>query len=371
MVALFFFVFNPMGLGPEPATVLPPEFFANPAKDLSELELLVDGKKAFNEILAAIDAAESSIYVQTYIWKDDNTGQAVVAKLKAAADRGVRVVVSKDMLGTFFELGDMITGKPSPVFTKAGLKGHNNIHVDTDLFADTDHSKYYIFDERSVIFGGMNIADEYHKQWHDYMVLLRGKSWTEAFTNKVLKHSPWPPSSALVLAVNNSKETEIRTATLEIIENATKSVVIEHAYFSDDKVIEAVKRAAARGVKVEVILPKIPDTHLYANMATINRLLDSESGKAPRVLLYPHMSHAKVIMTDGRIVALGSANLTPRSMLTSKEITLFVHGVSTSPFIRELREQLEADIAVSEEVVKPFKLGLPAKVKAVVGKYVW
>ena len=371
MVALFFFVFNPLGLGPEPATVLSPEFFANPAQDLSELELLVDGKEAFNEIFAAIDSAESSVYIQTYIWKDDSTGQAVVAKLKAAADRGVRVTVSKDMLGTFFELGDMIKGKPSPVFTKTGLKGHKNIQVDTDLFADTDHSKYYIFDERNVIFGGMNIADEYHLQWHDYMVLLRGKVWTEAFTNKVLKHLPWPPASALVLTVNNSKETEIRTATIEIIENATESVVIEHAYFSDDKVIEAVKRAAARGVRVEVILPKIPDTHLYANMATINRLLDSESGKVPRVLLYPHMSHAKVIMTDGRIVAIGSANLTPRSMLTSKEITLFVHGVSTAPFIRELREQLETDIAVSEEVIKPFELGPLEKVKAVVGKYVW
>jgi hypothetical protein len=102
-VALFFFVFNPLGLGPEPATVLSPEFFANPAQDLSEIELLVDGKEAFNEIFAAIDSAESSVYIQTYIWKDDRTGQAVVAKLKAAADRGVRVTVSKDMLGTFFE----------------------------------------------------------------------------------------------------------------------------------------------------------------------------------------------------------------------------------------------------------------------------
>jgi len=53
MVALFFFVFNPLGLGPEPETVLPSEFFANPAQDLSELELLVDGKEAFNEIFSA------------------------------------------------------------------------------------------------------------------------------------------------------------------------------------------------------------------------------------------------------------------------------------------------------------------------------
>jgi cardiolipin synthase A/B len=371
MVALFLFVFNPLGLGPKPETVLSPEFFTNPAKDLSEIELLVDGQEAFNEIFSAIDSAESSVYIQTYIWKDDSTGQAVVAKLKAAADRGVRAVVSKDMLGTFFELGDMLKGKPSPVYTRTGLRGHENIQVDTDLFAHADHSKYYIFDERSVIFGGMNIADEYHLRWHDYMVLLRSKAWTEAFTNKVLKHFSRSRPSPVVLTVNNSKETEIRTAMIEIIDNASKTVVIEHAYFSDDKVIEAVKRAAARGVRVEVILPKTPDTHLYANLVTINRLLDSESRKSLRIFLYPHMSHAKVIMTDDQIVAVGSANLTPRSMLTSKEITLFVHGIPTSPFLRELREQLEKDMAVCEEVEKPFKLGPLDKVMAIVGKYVW
>jgi cardiolipin synthase len=371
MVALFIFVFNPLGLGPEPETVLSPEFFSRPAQDLSELDLLVDGQEAFKEIFAAIDSAQSSVYIQTYIWKDDGTGKAVVEKLKAAADRGVRVVVSKDMLGTFFELGDMIKGEPSPVFTRTGLKGYQNIQVNTDLFAHADHSKFYIYDGRSVIFGGMNIADEYHLQWHDYMVLLRSKAWTEAFTNKVLKQSSRSRPSPVVLAVNNSKHTEIRTAMLEIIDNASSNVVIEHAYFSDDKVIEAVERAAARGVRVDVILPKTPDTHLYANLVTINRLLDSEPGKVPRIFLYPHMSHAKVIMTDGKIVAIGSANLTPRSMLTSKEITLFAHGLPTSPFISELREQLEKDMAVSEEVEKPFKLGPMDRVMALVGKYVW
>ncbi len=371
VVALFFFVFNPMGLGPEPETVLSPEFFAAPARDLDELELLVDGKEAFAAIFAAIDAAKSSATIQTYIWKDDGTGRAVADKLKTAAGRGVRIVVSKDMLGSFFELGDLIRRKPSPVFTRDGLKDRENIQVVTDLFADTDHSKYYIIDEQSVIFGGMNIADEYHLKWHDYMVLLRGKPLAVDFSNKVLKHSRWPHSSPLVLTVNNSRETEIRTAMIEIIENAASSVIIEHAYFSDDLVIEAVKRAVARGVRVEVILPKVPDTHLYANMATINRLLDSQAGKVPKIYLYPHMSHAKVIMTDGRIAAVGSANLTPRSMLTSKEITLFVHGAPTSAFIRELQKQLEVDIAVSEEVSKPFKLGPVEKIMALVGKYVW
>ena len=47
------FVFNPMGLGPEPETVLSRDFFATSAQDLSQLELLVDGEEAFDEILGA------------------------------------------------------------------------------------------------------------------------------------------------------------------------------------------------------------------------------------------------------------------------------------------------------------------------------
>ena len=371
MFALFNFVFNPMGLGPEKEAVLTPEFFSSPARKLSGLELLTDGREAFQEIFAAIDAAESSIYIQTFIWKDDNTGRTVADKLKAAAGRGVEVVVRKDMLGTFFELGDLLGGKPSPVFTRTGLKSRKNIRVVTDLFADTDHSKYYMFDRRNVVFGGMNIADEYHEKWHDYMVLLRGETWAEAFENKVLKSSPWPESSQMVLAVNDAGQTEIRTAMAQIIDKAKDSVTIEHAYFSDDKIIEAVERAAQRGVNVRLILPEKPDTHLFANMATIDRLLALKSDNVPAIYLYPRMSHAKVIMTDGRIAAIGSANLTPRSMLTSKELTLFVHGAPDTAFIRKLREQLESDIAASRKVENPFHLGFLDRVKAFVGKYVW
>ena len=52
------FVFNPLGLGPEPDTVLPDAFFSQPKKADGRLKLLVDGKAAFDEILQAIDAAQ-------------------------------------------------------------------------------------------------------------------------------------------------------------------------------------------------------------------------------------------------------------------------------------------------------------------------
>jgi cardiolipin synthase len=365
------FVFNPLGLGPEPDSVLPDAFFIKPEKADGRLKLLVDGKAAFDEILRAIDAAQSSIHVQTYIWKDDDIGRQVVTKLKTAANRGVKVTVRKDALGTAFEIVDMLKGRPSPVFTKTGLKDYKNIDVNVDLFADTDHSKYFIVDDKEVIFGGMNIADEYHAQWHDYMAMIRSERWTKAFEGKVLKSSPWPDPAPFVITLNDRKTTEIRTAFIEIINNAKESVIIEHAYFSDDKVIDVVKLVAGRGVQVNIILPKRPDTHRYANMVTINKLIQSEEKTAPKVFLYPQMMHAKVVLTDGVIAAVGSANLTPRSMKTSREVTMFVHGKPDDPFIKRLRERLGADMAESEEVMTPFKLGASGKIKALFGKYLW
>ncbi len=365
------FVFNPLGLGPEPDTVLPEAFFNQSKKADVGLKLLVDGKEAFHEILQAIDAAQSSIHVQTFIWKDDHIGQQVATKLKAAANRGVKVTVRKDALGTAFEMADMLKGRPSPVFTKSGLKNTKNIDVTVDFWADTDHSKYFIVDHKEVIFGGMNIADEYHTQWHDYMAKIQSERWTEAFEGRMFKSSPWPNPAPLVITLNDRTTTEIRTALIEMINNARQSIIVEHAYFSDDKVIEAVKRVAGNGIQVNIILPKKPDTHHYANMVTINKLIQSKEKTAPRVFLYPQMMHAKVVLTDGVIAAVGSANLTPRSMKTSREVTMFVHGSPEDPFIKRLREQLEADLVKSEEVQTPFKLSVTEEIKAFFGKYLW
>lgn len=365
------FVFNPLGLGPEPDSVLSREFLSTPAEDLSGLELLIDGKAAFEKVIFAIEAARKSIYIQTFIWKDDEIGRHMVRVLKDSADRGVAVTIRKDLLGTVFELGDMIKGRPSPVFTKSGLKDYPKISVDNDLFADTDHSKYFIIDSQMAIFGGMNIADEYHKQWHDYMVAIRGDRLTEAFELKAVQGAAWPESSPFFVAVNDRNATEIRTALIQIIDHAAERIIVEHAYFSDDRIIAALRRAAQRGVAVDVVLPKHPDTHVYANRVTINKLMAGDSQSAPRIYLYPRMSHAKVVMVDGVIASVGSANLTPRSMVTSKELTLFVQGPKEDPFISKLRNQLESNIRECEQVTKPFNLDFIERVMAVAGKYIW
>jgi cardiolipin synthase A/B len=257
------------------------------------------------------------------------------------------------------------------VFTSAGLKGYKRIEVNTKLFAHYDHSKYFIIDHETVIFGGMNIADEYHFQWHDYMAMFKGKERVNLFEDHVLRGKPWPAGRPAVVGVNNEHATEIRTGLREMIDAAMKRIIVQHAYFSDSKIIDALLRAANRGIQVDVILPKAPDTHGYANMMTINKLLASEHHDRFRIFLYPSMSHAKVVLVDGEIVGVGSANLTPRSMLTSKELTLFVHWDHHAPFIEKLRNQMDADLAKSTEVKKSFDLSTKDRIMGFAGKYVW
>ncbi len=365
------FVFNPLGLGPVARTVLPNRFFEVPVESSDLLTLLVDGDEAFDAILKAIQAARETIHVQTYIWKDDQIGLSVAQELTAAAERGVSVSVNKDALGTFFELGDIIKGRPSPVFTENGLKKRPNITVNTDFWADTDHSKYIIVDHREVILGGMNIADEYHRDWHDYMVRIQSSQWAQAFEKKVVQGRSWPSPAPFFVAVNNSETVEIRTALIETIDQARQSIVIEHAYFSTEKIIAALQRALERGVTVSLILPKLPDTHLYANQVTINALLRSDGVENLKVFLYPKMMHAKVMLVDNVIAAVGSANLTLRSMLTSREVMLFVHGRPGHPLVTRLRSQLVTDMLKSEPVSRPYEIDFVTSFKAVVDKHLW
>jgi phosphatidylserine/phosphatidylglycerophosphate/cardiolipin synthase-like enzyme len=90
-----------------------------------------------------------------------------------------------------------------------------------------------------------------------------------------------------------------------------------------------------------------------------------------RSLLFPKMCHAKVALGDSKIAVIGSTNLTPRSMRTSREVVLFVHGSEDDPFIKKLRDRLVADMAKSKPVLEPFQIRFTDRVKALVGKYVW
>lgn len=63
------------------------------------LRLYAYGRDLYDAMLAAIDAAQESIYLETYIWKDDAVGQEFRTHLARKAAEGVAVYVIFDRFG--------------------------------------------------------------------------------------------------------------------------------------------------------------------------------------------------------------------------------------------------------------------------------
>jgi putative cardiolipin synthase len=134
--------------------------------------VLNSGEEALDWRLRAMDSATVSIDMETFLWKPDTSGTQVVARLLAAADRGVRVRVMLDDSFTMHE----------DLFLHA-LDEHPNIEyriynpfkhrqdnaVLRQLFNLGDfsrvnhrmHNKALVVDGQAAIVGGRNIADEY------------------------------------------------------------------------------------------------------------------------------------------------------------------------------------------------------------------
>jgi putative cardiolipin synthase len=138
---------------------------AHPGK--SGVLLLPDGREAFAARAALANAAERSLDVQYYIYRDDTSGGLLCEALWRAAERGVRVRLLLDDANTR-ALDEAI----------AALDAHPNIEVRlfnpfaSRMFRVGDlldfsrlnrrmHNKSYIADNQFAIVGGRNVGDEY------------------------------------------------------------------------------------------------------------------------------------------------------------------------------------------------------------------
>ncbi len=140
----------------------------------SGLHPLSKGVNAFAARFALADAAERTLDLQYYIWRGDNTGRLLTARILRAADRGVRVRLLLDDIGT------------SPRDRRLlALSSHPNIQVrlfnpiarrslrwlsavmDFTRVNRRMHNKAFIADGQVAIVGGRNIGDEYFAAHQD------------------------------------------------------------------------------------------------------------------------------------------------------------------------------------------------------------
>ncbi len=160
--------------------------------------VLEDGGGAMITRAWLSEYAEKSIDIQYFIFSTDNVGLIAIDYLVRAADRGVMVRLLVDDLMVDADVKDILTldshKNISVRVYNPGVNLGKNIVEKVKKFA-TDfraanqrmHNKTFIVDNKVVITGGRNIADEYFDYDHEYNfrdrdILLLGKE-TEKVSN--------------------------------------------------------------------------------------------------------------------------------------------------------------------------------------------
>lgn len=342
------------------------------------MKLLVDGKEAFPEIIELIRKTKKSIYINMFIWRNDDIGRKMAAELIAAADRGVVISVSKDRYGAVLEYCEeckssffhrrptgfeLLSSYVLELFYGLGIErpaniseaedelykafvNHPNIQLE-DTKNKYDHSKYYIFDDETVVLGGINIEDKevtldrLGQSYHDYMVEVTEKPLVEEFTNMIL-----PKEHFKVNRKEPTRHFEMRDSYLKIINESEESLTILMAYISTlPDFMEALYKAAERGVKVSIIIPKRANFQDNLNKKCIRELI-KKSGGAIKAYLYPNMLHAKLLMSENTI-SVGSCNITKKAFKTLDELNLTIEN-DGSDFAEAVGDSVRKSLNESE-----------------------
>jgi cardiolipin synthase len=338
----------------------------------NRVELYDQGGSFLPALLKGCRDAREYIHLEFYIIRDDPIGSSFAEALLSAVERGVKVFLIYDYIGCFdtpgyyfkrLERGDVKCLAFNPPPFRRGI----------GWFDKRDHRKMAVIDGKTAFVGGVNIGSEYAgfgeslEHWRDLGVRIDGPAADEL---RKLFRDNWeeergevpfdwtkesPPIAAVgdaeVLIVNGGphhNRSLIRSAFRMAIAGASESVKIVNPYFVPGvRVVRSLLRAAARGVRVQLILPAKNDVPLVrlVSRSYYTRLLKGgiEIFEREGTVL-----HAKVMLIDDSWAVIGSANLDQRSFHRNYEVNVIVDSLE---FGRKVADMFGEDLARSRRII--------------------
>lgn len=338
------------------------------------LQLLHGGNEYFAALCAAIGSATHEVFVETYIYADDEAGDQVAAALIDAARRGVTVRLVIDWVGT-----PVLAQRARLEAAGVEVAVFNPNWISRQGFART-HRKLAVVDGETGFVGGINIIDDLRDvggrrlpepRW-DFALQVGGDVATDiraAFvqqwqslhsryagalelmrriTQPASAQPPWPgvPQIALVARDNLRDRRTIENAYLEAIGAAREAVWMANPYFAPGwRLRRALVDAAKRGVTVTLLLGKHQFRTLdWAVGALYGRLLPH----GIRIAEYSRTQlHGKVAVVDRNWATVGSSNCDALSLFLNHEANLLLRE---HPLIGALQQQIERAYARSDVV---------------------
>ncbi len=321
-----------------------------PATSGNEIRVLRNGVEIFPAMLEAIDAAEHTVDLVTFVYWSGDIARRFADTLSHAARRGCRVRVLLDAVGARKLADELVDEMKS---AGCDVRWFRPVTDSVPKIGDMDHRthrKILVCDSAVGFTGGVGIADEWdgdarnETEWRDTHLAIRGPAvagliagfidnWADqnddGFDPAAEQIADFTPRGSTTCSViRGSAETgasEMWRLMLGLITCARHRVRIATAYFNpDDRLCAALSDAVARGVDVSILLPgehtdkrfvQIAGEAVYASLL--------ESGVRLRTFDVS-MMHAKVITVDGAVATVGSANMNQRSTQFDEETNVVI-----------------------------------------------
>ncbi len=292
----------------------------------------MEAPQALEQMITAIEEAQTSVFLSTYIFGNDAAGRPVIEALARAVRRGVRVRVLIDGMGSLYSFPTVIRR-----LRKRGIVVERFLYSlapwRMPYMNLRNHRKIMVVDQAIGFTGGMNLRAGYisdppdiqdiHARVEGPVVehLLRSFVADWYFTcGEYLNdryEGPMECGNMLVRGVNAGPDLDLgkrRLVLLAALGRAQHEVRIVTPYFVPDQtLLTALQIACMRGVRVELMLPaqnNLPFVH-WASLHLLPWLVDE--GCEVWFSAEP-FDHGKIMTVDGAWSMVGSGNWDARSL---------------------------------------------------------
>ena len=345
------------------------------AAPASSVTVLDSGDACFQALETAITAATHHAHLEYYMWQPDRAGTRLRDLLVEKARAGVQVRLLLDPIGSdrtpdrFLQpLQD--AGGEIAWFNRISLRRlrPNQVNFRT-------HRKIVVCDGRVGFIGGMNISENHSAihcgpdAWRDTHLRIEGnpvhrlqfiflEDWYFAtdhapFELEFFPRFTGPPVGPWLQIVesgpDNSRQA-IAQCFFAAIAGAQRRVLLATPYFVPTEALNvALSNAALRGVEVRILAPKRSDSRLVS--AAARSYYDPLVNAGVAIHEYgPPMLHAKLLVVDERIAAVGSANFDNRSLALNFEAMAVIYDAELAT---RLADHFTADLRRARRYVKP------------------
>ena len=356
----------------------------------SNLIIALDtGDEAYRAMLNAIDGAQRSIILETYIFDRDRIGERFTRALIEAVKRGVEVRVLIDAVGARYSVPSVLgrlrdCGVIVDVFNGNVIMGLRLPYANLRT-----HRKILVIDGKTAFTGGMNIREGFSSEFSGDMCsfdthfritgpvvadlfAIAAADWRFA-TDEMLDEEAWaldppetePGKAVFVRAVSSGPDRSVETnhkMLMGAFSVARSSIRIVSPYFLPDReLITALVTAARRGVKVDIVVPT------SNNLVLVDRAMTAQFDQ----MLKNHcriwrasgpFNHSKLMAIDGRWGYVGSSNLDPRSLRLNFEVDLEVLDCA---FVVALERRIDLAISSATEVTLEALMARPFVVRLI------